>query len=88
MQNLIIFQYCFLFAYLGEVERLNWEESVDDADDLAGDSDEGGHVNNETLDEHDNLEASRSECPETTTNLNKSDSGIETLGGKLLHVVV
>lgn len=79
MQNLIIFQYCFLFAYLGEVERLNWEESVGDADDLAGDSDEGGH---------DNLEESRSECPETTTNLNKSDSGIETLGGKLLHVVV
>lgn len=84
MQNLIIFQHYFLFAYLGEVERLNWEESGD-ADDLAGDSDEGEHVNN---DEHDNLEESGNECPETTTNLNNSDSGIETLGGKLLHIVV
>lgn len=76
-----------MFACLGEMVRLDWEESVNDVGDVAGDSDEdcadeGGHVNKDEVDNH---EENRSESPETV--LNKSDSGIETLGGKLFQVL-
>lgn len=70
----------FLFAYLGKVVELNWES------DSNADEDEDGHDNNEVLDEADNCEENRNDSPETTTRLDTLDSGIETLGGKKLHL--